>query len=419
MFSLLKQRNFGLLWFGGLISITGDWVVITVLPYFLYDQTGSTLVAGSLNLAYSIPALLFGSVAGVFADRWHRQRTMMVVSFLQAAFILLLVVRAATALWLIFAVVTMQSTLSQFFTTAENALLPNLVGKEQLVTANALNALNDNLGRIIGPVIGGLVFAAFSLHGAVIADSMTFLLAGLLIGLMQTPAPRTRIADQPAPTNRKRLSGFLREWSAGLRLIRTSRFLTALFGVTGIAILGDSILSALLIPFIDTVANQGVQAVGWLFSIRGVAGLLGGLLVPLAAQILAPKTLLGVSLLVLGSAVFVAVALPTFWVITSCMLLLGMATIGWLSTQQALLQSGATDAVRGRVFGAYRATNGLMLLIGTSTASVLGDRIGISPLLTASAVLYALAGLVALFVLSRIPQTIPYLGDAGYPRGLL
>lgn len=82
MLSLLRQRNFGLLWFGGLISITGDWVVITVLPYFLYNQTGSTLVAGSLNLAYAIPALLFGSFAGVFADRWNRKQTMMVVSIL-------------------------------------------------------------------------------------------------------------------------------------------------------------------------------------------------------------------------------------------------------------------------------------------------------------------------------------------------
>jgi len=406
MLSLLRQRNFGLLWFGGLISITGDWVVITVLPYFLYNQTGSTLVAGSFNLAYAIPALLFGSFAGVFADRWNRKQTMMVVSFLQAAVILLLLVRADTAVWLIFAVTIVQSTLSQFFTTSENALLPNLVGEEHLVTANALNALNDNLGRIIGPVIGGIVFAAFSLRGVVIADSITFLLAGVLLGLMQTPATRPRSADQPAHTNRRRWSGFWREWLAGLQLIRTSRFLTALFCMTGIAILGDSILSALLVPFIDTVANQGVQAVGLLFSIRGVAGILGGLLVPFGVRIMAPKTLLGVSLLVLGSAVLVAVAIPNFWVLSSCMLLLGVATIGWLSTQQSLLQSGATDAIRGRVFGVYRAANGLMLLIGTGTASALGDRIGISPLLTASAVLYALAGLVALFVVSSSERRV-------------
>ncbi|MEZ4864911.1 MAG: MFS transporter [Caldilineaceae bacterium] len=399
MLSLLKQRNFGLLWFGGLISITGDWVVITVLPYFLYNQTGSTFVAGSLNLAYAVPALLLGSFAGVFADRWNRKKIMMVVSFLQAAVILLLLlVRSDTTIWLIFAVTIVQSTLSQFFTTSENALLPNLVGEDHLVTANALNSLNDNLGRIIGPVIGGVVFAAFSLLGVVIVDSITFLFAGVLIGLMQTPAARTRIAYQPSQAKSSQWADFFREWFAGLRIIQMSRFLTSIFCVTGIAILGDSILSALLVPFIDTVANQGVQAVGLIFSIRGAAGLFGGLLVPLWAQVLTPKTLLGVSLLVLGSAVLVAVAIPSFWVIASCMLLLGMATIGWLSTQQSLLQSGVTDALRGRVFGVYRAANGLMLLIGTSTASVLGDRIGISPVLIASAALYALAGLFALFV---------------------
>lgn len=407
MLSLLKRRNFGLLWFGGLISITGDWIVITVLPYFLYHQTGSTLVAGSLNLAYSVPALLFGSFAGVFADRWNRKKTMMVICFLQAAVVLvLLLVRSTTALWLIFAVTIVQSTLSQFFTTSENALLPNLVGKEHLVTANALNSLNDNLGRIIGPVIGGIVFAALSLQGVVIADSMTFLLAGILIGLMHTPATVTRSVSQASQTHRRPVSGFFREWLAGLRLIRTSRFLTSVFCVSSIAILGDSILSALLIPFIDTIATEGAQAVGLIFSIRGVAGLIGGLLVPIFARLMAPKTFLGVSLLVLGSAVLIAVALPNIWVMASCMLLLGMATIGWLSTQQSLLQSGASDAIRGRVFGIYKTTNGLMLLIGTSSASVLGDHIGIRPILLASAALYALAGLFALFIVSSRERSI-------------
>ena len=101
----------------------------------------------------------------------------------------------------------------------------------------------------------------------VLVNAATFLLAAIVIGLMRTPATPPQIAHHAAQRRDGQVSSFLSEWIAGLRLIHTSRLLVTLFSIMGIAILADSILSALLVPFVDAVANQGVQAVGFIFSV--------------------------------------------------------------------------------------------------------------------------------------------------------
>src|SRR5919198_1112108 len=84
MIATLRQRNFALLWFAGLISLAGDWMLIVALPIYVYQLTGSTLATSTMFIAGRLPTLLFGSVAGVFVDRWDRKRTMVVANLLLA-----------------------------------------------------------------------------------------------------------------------------------------------------------------------------------------------------------------------------------------------------------------------------------------------------------------------------------------------
>ena len=90
MLAILRQRNFALLWLGSLISFVGDWVLFIALPVYIYDLTGSALATGGMFIAQTAPRLLFGSIAGVFVDRWDRRRTMIVANLLSAAVLLLL-----------------------------------------------------------------------------------------------------------------------------------------------------------------------------------------------------------------------------------------------------------------------------------------------------------------------------------------
>src|SRR5690242_7072026 len=105
MIKLLRRRNFALLWWGSLISDTGDWFLAIGLPIAVYLLTGSALITSTIFIAELVPALLLGSVAGVFVDRLDRRRLMVVVSFLQAVGLLpLLLVHSAQQIWIVYAV---------------------------------------------------------------------------------------------------------------------------------------------------------------------------------------------------------------------------------------------------------------------------------------------------------------------------
>ena len=127
MLRILRQPNFAKLWFGGLISMTGDWILMVGLPFEIYRRTGSTLATGAMVLAFLIPSILLGSVAGVFVDRWDRQRLMVVIDLVLAVVVLPLLAIDALGIWIAYVVLFVASCLDLLFSPAEGALLPNLL----------------------------------------------------------------------------------------------------------------------------------------------------------------------------------------------------------------------------------------------------------------------------------------------------
>ncbi len=142
MLTVLRRRNYRLLWVAQLISMIGDWAIFAALPFFVYDLTGSVVATGVMFMIQVVPPLVFGSVAGVFVDRWDRRWTMIVSSlFRGAVLVILLGVRSVDMIWLVYLAGFLESTASQFFGPANNALLPTLVEEDQLITANSLDSL--------------------------------------------------------------------------------------------------------------------------------------------------------------------------------------------------------------------------------------------------------------------------------------
>ena len=146
MLTVLRQRDFSLLWFGGVLSVIGDYFLFAALPFFVYERTGSALASGAMFVAETLPRLLFGSVAGVFVDRWDRKRTM-VVSDLSRALILLPLLAAAAGgpLVLVYVVAFVEASVSMFFSPAKSATIPNLVAERDLTAANSVNSLSEEV----------------------------------------------------------------------------------------------------------------------------------------------------------------------------------------------------------------------------------------------------------------------------------
>jgi MFS family permease len=411
MLAALRQRNFALLWLGGLVSSIGDLVLFVALPFYVYVLSGSALATGAMFLAETLPRLLLGSVAGVFVDRWNRRSTMIVADLARAVLILLLLLlHSRETLWVVYLVAALESAIGQFFGPAQNALLPRLVTDEHLVAANALNALSMAVTQLVGPSAGGTLFSLLGLRGVVLADSFTFLFSAAMVALIVVPAAAGAVTEA-AGDDLARFASITRGWLEGLRLVQRDRALTALFVALGLGALGQGIINVIVVIFVRQVLHGSAQTFGWLITAQGVGGILGGLLVGQAGRRLAPATLLLIGGLTAGGTLVVIALFPSVVLTLALIVPLGVTVVGYSVSASTLLQRRTADAFRGRVFGALGTTGALMMLVGIVGAGVLGDRLGPALLLAVAGVLYVGAGLAAL----ALPRPAPAVAPAPEP----
>jgi Na+/melibiose symporter-like transporter len=404
--AVLRRRDFALLWFAGLISLTGDWMLAVALPVAVYELTGSALATGGILITNKLAALALGSVAGVFVDRWDRRRTMVVANLVRAPLLLLLfAVDSAERVWIVYVVAAALSAVGQFFRPAENALLPRLVGEEFLVPANALNALNDNLGRLVGPALGGLAAAWIGLGGVAAVDAASYLVAAVMIAAIAVPTGPER-APSPDAAAKRTGASIWREYLAGLRLIRDNPLLRVVFGVFAIASLGEGVMQTSFWIYVDEALGGGTREAGWLLSAQAVGGLVGAVVVGAWGKNRPPIALLGWGAVGIGLTDLVIFNYPAFvpgmgiWLGLVLMAVDGVPATAFGTGYAAAVQTGAPDAYRGRVFGALLATSALFMIVGAAVAGLATERFGAVAVLTIDSLGYAAAGVFALWTTS-------------------
>jgi len=322
-------------------------------------------------------------------------------NLIQAAIIpLLLLVDANGWIWLVYVVAFLESTVNQFLGPAENALLPTLVDEEHLVSANSMNALNDNLARIVGAALGGILLGTVGFRNVVLLDALSFLAAAALITFVVVK-PVVEASAAEAAANVSRWLQVWREWIGGLRLVAEDNILRNLFIVIGVALFGDAILSALLAVFAQDVAGFTAVDFGWLLTARGVGGIVGGIVIAQVGPRLSNIAMITGGLILSGLAVLAMVLFPTLTVVVVLMILAGPALMAWIISMQTVLQQATEDSYRGRVFGAYGTTSTILMFIGSGLAGVMANSLGSSSLMASAAVIYVIAGLLGWVLLSK------------------
>ena len=422
--ALLRRRDFGLLWAGGLISETGDWFLLVGLPVWVFKLTGSSLVTATVFLVGLLPSLVVGPLAGVLADRWDRRRTLVAVSLAEAVFLLpLLAVDGPDRLWIVYLVMAVEASLGQLNDPVRNALVPSLVPRDDLVAANALIGLNSNLARLVGSPLGGVLVELAGLPGLVIGDAISFLLGAALLALVRprasTPSPfeGPRRGSLPGEADeRGELStapgGFVREWVDGLRVTLGDHGLRWGLVVNGMAAVAQGVFTVLFVVFVTRELGGDGAQVGLLRGVQAIGGLLGGVAVVGLARRLEPGRLLGLCLVVFAVvdlAIWNGPLVTTAgWLYLGLFVAAGIPGIGVMTGLTALVQERTGRAFLGRVFATYYGSfNGLMAL-GMLAAGLLGDAVGVVTVLNGQAALYLLAGMVALATLGRRAQTDSY-----------
>jgi MFS family permease len=402
----LRHRDFALLWWGGLVSVAGDWMLMAVLPYVVYVRTGSTIATAGMTVAELLPGILLGSVAGVLVDRWDRRRVLVVVNLLQAGTVLLLalLVLDEALLGVVYVVAAAQSALSSLSLPAENSLLPTLVPDDELLSANALNALNNRVGRLAGLPLGPVLYATGGLGAVAVADATTFLAAALLLALVR--ARRTAPdADQAVTSGR-----FWSEWLDGFRLVRSARSIRVLFVVFGLMTFGGTMLDPLAAPWVRDVlhGDDGVYAL--LMGVHAVAGIGGSLLVGSLGHRLSPRMLCGVGSLVAGGLLLVRFNVPVLAVAIVLSLVSGITSVASSVGVDTLAQQRVPDAYRGRVFGSLQATIWLLSLLGAAVGGIGAEWLGVVGMLDVASLLVGVAGVV---VLVSLPARVEELAAQG------
>lgn len=416
MLRILRQRNFGLLWAAGLISLIGDWVLVVGLPVEVYTRTGSTLATMGMVLASLIPAITLGSIAGVFVDRWDRRRLMIAVNLLLALSLLPLLAVDALGIWLAYVVLVAASCLAQLFEPAEAALLPNLLegGDElDLVAANSLNQLNNQLARVIGPAIGGVAVAAGGLTLVAVVDAVSFVLAAVLLlaikttrGRAQMHAAEANVAS--APVEEEAASAWARlrrEWREGLTLVVRHPILRALLVFLVITRVGEGLVGTLFVPWATDVLGTDASGYGWILSAQAIGGLAGGLVVGRLGPRIAPLRLLAAAAITFGLIDLALFTYPAFYPVLAPALI-GMVIVGVPGAAMGaafatLQQLHAADSHRGRVVGAMLAVGAVGSLVGAVGAGFLGEVVPVVALLIVQGSGYVLAGLAVAWLTRR------------------
>lgn len=408
MLTLLRQRDFGLLWTAGLISYLGDFMFMVALPLHVYALTGSTLAGAGVYASLLVPRIVLGSLAGVLVDRWDRKRTMVVVDLFRAVALLpLMAAGSEDRLWLTYVIPAIAATAGLLFGPSENALLPKLVPDERLTTANALNALNNNVGRLVGPMLGATIYAWNGIALVIAIDAATYLVAALLIALIVADGrPERDEAEAATGSLWRRTVDELRD---GLALIRGDRLLRVILGAMAVGMVGEGTFGALgLAPLVLDELGGSERDVGLVASAQAVGGLVGGVAVARIGERLPIRWAFGLGMIGLGvtdivsanGANLVGAGQGAVIVAMVFMFAAGFPVTAFGTAEQTAIQRGVTDAYRGRVFGALSTVSSVSILAGLLAGGILAERVGIVPMLVAGCCCWIVGGLI---VLSRWP----------------
>jgi MFS family permease len=396
----------------GVVSMTGDWLLAIGLSYAVYDLTGSTMASAGVFLTALVPQVLAGLVAGVLVDRWDRRRTMLAANLLMAVGLVpLLLVDGAGAIWVVYPVLVFQAVVETFFGPAEQSMLPRVVDETvsaELVTANALNGQAQNLARLAGGGLGGVLAALGGIPLVALADAGTFLLAALLVSRIRTSgavAVREETPETAEELVLGRVAELRRDWVEGVRVTLGSRTLRVLGTFWLITSFGEGIWGTLFAPYVRSVLHGGPEALGVISGVQAVGGVVGGLVVATFGARWSPRLMLGVGAVLFG-IVDLAIALyPLVWVSAVpagvLMVVVGLPGAVASAGMLTLFQQHTEDRERGRAFGLLLLGRSTATVLGSLTAGVLGGVLGIVPVMAWQGCGYVLAGTMVLLLLVR------------------
>lgn len=382
-FRALRHRNFQLFFSGQLISLIGTWMQSVAESWLVYRLTGSSLLLGTVGFASQIPVFLTAPLGGIVADRYNRRRVLVAT---QSASMILAGVYAALTLTHritvteIIVLAALLGIVNAFDIPGRQAFLVEMVGKEDLINAIALNSSMFNGARIIGPAIAGLLVAKIGEGWCFFANSVSYIAVIIGLFMMRVPARGHRPEGSP-----------IAHIIEGFRFVQQTAPIRAILLLLGLVSLVAMPYTVLMPIFADRVLHGGARGLGILMGATGVGALLGALTLAtrtgvrgLGRWITYACAGFGISLVAFGIS-------RNFWLSTALLVPVGFCMMLQMACSNTLIQAMVPDVLRGRVMAVYSMMFMGMAPFGALFGGALADRLS-APVTVSMGAIAALGG---------------------------
>lgn len=369
-FESLREAEFRALWVGMLPGTLAMQMGMITNGYLAYDLTGSAAAIGLVTMGFGIPMLLLSLVGGVVADRVSKRKVLVISQTtigLCAVALAVLVLTGLIQIWQMTLVALVMGTCFAFNMPARQSFVAEIISRERLMNAIALNNAGMNLARVAGPAIAGALIgiAWIGIGGVYIIMAAMYVI--VILSLL-------RIRDRGASPNPDKVSGF-RSAVDGLRYIRGNSALMALLMLAFAPVLLGMPYQALMPVFAEDVFDVGPSGLGLLMTVNGIGALLGSLVVASLTDI----SRRGLVQLGLGVGFGLSVALfafsGNFYVALFALMIVGGASASYMSLNSTLVMDKADPQYHGRVMSIYMLTFSLMPLSVLPTGAI-ADAVG-------------------------------------------
>jgi MFS family permease len=405
-FRALQHRNFQLFFAGQLVSLIGTWMQSTAQLWLVYKLTNSAALLGVFGFANQIPILLLASIGGYVGDRYNRHRGViatqtaaMILAFVLAALTLTGVIRhmGLRGAWVIIFIAFLVGIVNAFDVPIRQAFLVQMVGKEDLPNAIALNSSIFNGARVVGPAIAGFAIAWIGEGWCFFLNGVSFLAVILaLLAMRLQPVAIKPSTDSPL---RSLIQGF--RFAMSDPPIRSALLLLSWLSLLGLQ------YSVFLPIFAEDILHGGARGLGLLMSSAGVGAVLGAL------HFAARTEFKGLARWIAGTSMACAIGLVlfsasrVFWMSMVVLFVVGFSATVQMAATNTIVQSRVPDELRGRIMAVYATMFMGVQPIGSLLAGGIAKRIGAPRTLGLFGLLVLAGSLVFLFrVVTKLKRPV-------------
>jgi MFS family permease len=365
----LRHRNYRLFFGGQLISLIGTWMQAVAQSWLVYRLTNSAVLLGFVGFASQIPVFLLAPIGGSAADRYNRHRILLAtqtISMLLAFILAALTLTGRVQVWHVFALASLLGIVNAFDVPTRQAFAVDMVGREDLINAIALNSSMINGARMVGPAVAGVLVASVGEGWCFLANAISYL--AVIAGLLLMTAKAQDRVQLPGSALASIIEGF--------RYVRYARPIRTLLLLLGLVSLMGMPYAVLMPIFADQILHGGPRGLGILMGASGFGALIGAVTLATRKGIRGLGRWIAFSAAGFGLGLILFSLSRTFLLSMALLVPVGFSMMIEMAASNTLIQSLVRDELRGRVMAVYAMMFMGMAPFGSLLAGTLAHHIG-------------------------------------------